>query len=42
MKWGFREGEKIGKNGSVWRMAYQIAEDLNAPAASVSSAAAPL
>ena len=27
---GFREGEHIGKNGSVWRMAYQSAQDLSA------------
>ena len=29
---GFREGETIGKNGSVWRMHMQKAEDLSAPA----------
>ena len=28
---GFKEGEYIGKNGSVWRMALQPAEDLSAP-----------
>ena len=30
---GFREGEYVGKNGSVWRMAYQPASELTAPAA---------
>ncbi len=28
---GFREGEWIGKNGGVWRMALEKAEDLSAP-----------
>ena len=30
---GFREGEYIGKNGSVWRMRTEKAEELSAPAA---------
>ena len=30
---GFREGQYIGKNGSVWRMAFEPAEALSAPAA---------
>ena len=30
---GFREGQYDGKNGSVWRMALQPAEEANAPAA---------
>ena len=29
---GFREGEHIGKNGSVWRMSLEKAEALSAPA----------
>lgn len=29
---GFRDGEHIGKNGSVWRMSLEKAEELTAPA----------
>ncbi len=37
---GFREGEYIGKNGSVWRMNLEKAEELSAPSAA--RAAAPM